>query len=253
MSGSVPLVITPGKTPNVLLTKDSLEVEPGAYFQQAYSGAEPQSPGHNLAAIVEQNHLAPPELTPSSSASDDIVAETKPDELDKAEDRAALAAIPDSERSTPIPISQTRFSSSPTLLNSPSGLFSDPALLSPAEKSESGGYFGFRKNSVISGLEFAFPSPHEEGTKPTLQDVVRGLSLLEGNAEDLEELNLSYCDACTGDHVKQLARGLQRNTHLKRLALKGVGLGTGAVVDIAQVWRSDKGFEHSPKSLIHIV
>ena len=155
--------------------------------------------------------------------------------MDKAEDRAALAAIPDSERSTPIPISQTRFSSSPTLLNSPSHLFSDPPLLSPAEKSESGGYFGFRKNSVISGLEFAFPSPHEEGAKPTLQDVVRGLKLLEGNSEGLDELNLSYCDACTGEHVKQLAKGLRSNTHLKRLAIKGVGLNTQAAVEIAQV------------------
>ncbi|KAJ3043691.1 Tropomodulin-1 [Rhizophlyctis rosea] len=236
MTESVPLVITPGQTPNVLLTKEN-------------------APQGNESPNVEGGHLAPPELTPSANGNGEEGIIDKPDELDKAEDRAALAAIPSSERSTPGPDfflqQSTTITTTNPLLSSPGRLSPSPEnndspLLSPSEKSSATGYFGFRRGSTLSGsgLEIPFPSPHSPGASGVSEaDVERVLSGLEKGDGSVEEVDWSYFKGFSGEHLRRLCEALKKGAGLKRLALKGSGVKTEAAIAIAEALENNHTLE----------
>ncbi|TPX61756.1 hypothetical protein SpCBS45565_g07179 [Spizellomyces sp. 'palustris'] len=80
-------------------------------------------------------------------------------------------------------------------------------------------------------------------TNPILDELLYSLNLIQNNDESLVDLDLTDCPVFRIAHGTALAGGLLRNTHLKKVALKGVGFQTQNAIELAEALKHNTTLE----------
>ncbi|KNC97230.1 uncharacterized protein SPPG_07617 [Spizellomyces punctatus DAOM BR117] len=80
-------------------------------------------------------------------------------------------------------------------------------------------------------------------TNPILDELLYSLNLIQNNDESLVDLDLTDCPVFRIVHGTALAGGLLKNTHLKKVALKGVGFQTQNAIELAEALKHNTTLE----------